>query len=119
MAILAVRPRLGTTQSKGYIYWGSIAAHGSVDILQASFHAESARTLNDHLLHHIFDVSSVSVPKYRVVSVAIATLAIGGVLAVSALLLNDVPKPVQMEKPAATGTSLQPKAVQAAPSRER
>jgi len=30
LAILAVRPRLGTTQSKGYIYWGSIAAQLAV-----------------------------------------------------------------------------------------
>lgn len=84
-----IRPRLRSTQSKGYVFWGAIAAHGDVDLLRTSFHSQSPRTLNDHLLHHLFDLSQkVAVPKYRSVSLCLLTLGIGGLLAVAALVLQ-------------------------------
>lgn len=90
LAIWTVLPRLRSTQSKGFIYWGSIAAHGKVDLLQTSFHSQSALTLNDHLLHHVFDISSrVCIPKYRFVSLCIWALMIGGFVAAAALVLQD------------------------------
>lgn len=92
LAVWTVLPRLGSSQSKGFVYWNSIAAHGSVDLLQTSFHSQSAHTLNDHLLHHVFDISSkVCIPKYRSVSLCILALSIGGVLAAAALVLQDLP----------------------------
>ena len=94
LAIWTVLPRLRSTQSKGYIYWGNIAAHGKVELLQTSFHSQSARTLNDHLLHHVFDISSkVCIPKYRAVSFCIWALVIGSFLAAGNLILNDATKP--------------------------
>ena len=90
LVMWTVRPRLRSTQSKGFIYWGSIAAHGNVDLLQTSFHSQSARTLNDHLLHHCFDISSrVLIPKYRTVSLCLLLLCIGGALGAAALLSQD------------------------------
>ena len=89
-AIWTILPRLRSTQSKGFIYWGSISEHGSLELLQTSFHSQSARTLNDHLLHHVFDISSkVCVPKYRSISLCIWALCIGGFLAAAALVLQD------------------------------
>jgi hypothetical protein len=94
LALWKVRPRLLSSQTKGYIYWGSIAAHGKVDLLQTSFHSQSARTLNDHLLHHLFDLSHrVCEPKYRTVSLCIMTLGLGAFLAAASLLLQDAPRP--------------------------
>ena len=91
LAVWTVFPRLRTTQSKGFIYWGNIAAHRNIDLLRTSFHSQSARTLNDHLLHHIFDISTnVCIPKYRAVSLCIVTLCLGGCLAAAALVLQDL-----------------------------
>lgn len=100
-AISTILPRLRSTQSKGFIYWGSISKHGSLELLQTSFHSQSARTLNDHLLHHVFDISSkVCVPKYRSISLCIWALCIGGFLAAAALIVQDVPQnPVQAPPP--------------------
>ena len=93
LAIATVLPRLRGTVSKGFIYWGNIAAYGEVEQLRTSFHAQSARTLNDHLLHHIFDISfRVCIPKYRSVTLCIWTLVVGGFLAAAAaLLLQGMP----------------------------
>ncbi|MDR3718878.1 MAG: DUF5706 domain-containing protein [Bryobacteraceae bacterium] len=91
LAVWTVLPRLRSTQAKGFIYWDSIAAHGNVELLKTSFHSQSARTLNDHLLHHVFDISSkVLVPKYRAVSLCIIALCIGGIFAAAALVLQDL-----------------------------
>ena len=108
LAVWTIRPRLRSTQTKGFIYWGSIAAHQRLELLQTSFHGQSARTLNDHLLHHVFDISTkVCVPKYRYVSLCMLCLVIGSILGGSALLLQDQqqgstvssPSPVQTDTP--------------------
>jgi hypothetical protein len=93
LAIWTVLPRLRSTQSKGFIYWANIAAYGNVELLQTSFHSQSARALNDHLLHNLFDISSkVCVPKFRTVSRCIWALVICGVLAAAGLLLQEMPQ---------------------------
>ncbi len=89
-AVWAVFPRLGSTQSKGFVYWGSIAEHGSPELLQASFHSQSARTLNDHLLHHVFDISKLLIPKYRRIAWSIRVLCIGAVMAVTSIIWHDL-----------------------------
>lgn len=92
LAVWTILPRLRSSQNKGFIYWGSIAAHGRMELLQTSFHAQSARTLNDHLLHHVFDISTkVCIPKYHSVYFCIIALALGGFLSVTGLVLRDVP----------------------------
>ena len=92
LALITVRPRLGVA-SKGFIFWGSIAAHGKVDMLQSSFHSQSEVALNDHLLGHLFDLAhNVCLPKYRTVSLSIAALGIGGVLAGAGLVMQASPE---------------------------
>jgi hypothetical protein len=111
LAIWTILPRLRSTQSNGFIYWGSIAAYKNLELLQTSFHSQSARTLNDHLLHHVFDVSSkVCVPKYRTVSLCIWALCIGGIVALAALVLQDVaPKTVPVPTPTTAAPFTTPK----------
>ena len=105
LAVWTVLPRLGSSQNKGFIYWGSIAAHGSMDLLQTSFHSQSARTLNDHLLHHIFDISTkVCIPKYRFVRWCICALFVGGFVAAAGLILQDLPRKSTPVSPPATAT---------------
>jgi hypothetical protein len=92
LAIWAVLPRLGSTQSKGFIYWDSIAAHGNIERLQNAFNKQPPRTLNDHLLHHVFDISTkVCIPKYRAIAFCIWALCIGSLLAAAALVSQDLP----------------------------
>jgi hypothetical protein len=94
LAVWTVLPRLGSTQSKGFVYWGAIANHRSVELLQTSFHSQSPRTLNDHLLHHLLDISQkVSIPKYRAATLCIWTMVIGGFLTGAALVVADIPVP--------------------------
>ncbi len=106
-ALWTIWPRLRSTQPKGFIYWGSIAAHQRLELLQTSFHGQSARTLNDHLLHHAFDISTkVCTPKYRYVSLSIACLAIGGFLAAVTLVLQDE-RPPQADTNSAPAVQVQ------------
>lgn len=91
LALHTIRPRLTTTQSKGIIFWQSIRAHGAVEAFQASFHSQSGQSLNDHLLHHNFDLSGHCITKYRAISLSILALALGAVFAASALMFQDVP----------------------------
>lgn len=109
LTVWAVLPRLRSSQSKGFIYWGAVAAHQKVDVLQTSFQAQSTRTLNDHLLHHVFDISTkVCVPKFRIVWFCIATLAAGAALSVAALVLQDVFPPSAKAPPCKNGTDVCP-----------
>jgi hypothetical protein len=90
LSIWTIRPRLTTTQSKGYIYWGNVAAYREIEEFKTAFHSQSPQALNDCLLHHIFDLSKhVCVPKYRAVSVCMLLLFVGGLLAIATLAWQD------------------------------
>jgi hypothetical protein len=91
LAAWVVIPRLRTTQETGFVYWQNLAAHGEAGVLQTSFHSQSERTLNDHLLHHNFDLSTkVLMPKYRAIAWCFLFLSAGAVLSASALVCRDV-----------------------------
>ena len=106
LAVWTVLPRLRSTQSKGFVYWGAIANHGTVELLQTSFHSQSARTLNDHLLHHVFDISKkVCLPKYRAVTLCIWAVVIGGFLSAAALMVADIPPAVPSTSPSPAATT--------------
>lgn len=108
LAIWAVWPRLGSTQSEGFVYWDSIAAHGTIERLQNAFNEQPARALNDHLLHHVFDISKqVCIPKYRAIALCIWSLCIGSLLAAAALVSQDLPhKTVPAAAPTLSPASL-------------
>ncbi len=89
LAIWTIRPRLKTTQAKGYIFWGSVAAHREVADFKTSFHSLSERELNDHLIGHIFDIAKhVCIPKYRAVSICLLMLFLGVFLGAASLILQ-------------------------------
>lgn len=90
LAIGTVFPRLRSTQAKGFVFWSSITAYGSFELLRTSFQAQSADSLSDHLLHHVFDIATeVCVPKFRTVSWCVWALVAGSFLAAAALLLGE------------------------------
>ncbi len=89
LALWTVRPRLQSTQSRGFIFWGNIANHKNIEDLQSSFYSQSEQNLNDHLLRHLFDLSKkICVPKYRSTSLCVAALCLGAFLAGVALTLQ-------------------------------
>jgi hypothetical protein len=91
LTMATVYPRLKTTRGQGFIFWGNIAAHRDIERLRTSFHSQSIRTLNDHLISQTFIVSKhVCIPKYRNVSLCLILLALGAILAAAALLAKDV-----------------------------
>jgi hypothetical protein len=90
LTLLTVYPHLKSTRTKGFVYWGNIAAFKKFEVFQGSFHSQSPRTLNDGLLIQAFDISKhVLIPKYRVVSWCLITLTLGAVFAAGTLLLKD------------------------------
>jgi hypothetical protein len=93
LGVWTVLPRLGGKAEKGFIYWRSIAVHGSPAELQKSFSSQTVHELNDHLLRHIFVLSTrVCIPKYRAVLLCVWALTLGGFLAISALMLQGGPR---------------------------
>ena len=90
LAMRTVYPRLKSSQQHGFIYWGNISAFGDVARFGEGFKAQSAETLNDHLMRQAFDVSKhVCVPKYRTVSWCLIMLMFGACLAAASLLLQQ------------------------------
>ena len=95
LAIWTIVPRQASTQREGFVFWGNIAAHGTFERLQASFDGQSVRALNDHLLHHIFDISRVAcIPKFRNAATSLWLVLVGGVLAAVAMLLQDAQRSI-------------------------
>jgi hypothetical protein len=89
LAAWTVRPRLRSTQIQGFIYWGNLAAFSDHLELARAFRGHDARSLNDQLLHHNFDIATqVCVPKYRAVSLCISALALGAAFTGAGLLFR-------------------------------
>ena len=92
LVVVTVAPRLRSSGRKGFIYWGSIAAHEDVESLKVAYEAQSADRLDDYLLCHLFELSkNVCVPKYRYVSLSIWALGFGCLSGGIALILRDIP----------------------------
>lgn len=96
LTLLTVRPRLRSSQSSGFVFWGNIAAHKDLSNFRKGFNNQTQETLNDELLQHLFDLSKhVCIPKYRNISLSVAALGIGCTLAVASLAIQGerAPKP--------------------------
>jgi hypothetical protein len=92
LAGLVVYPRLKSTTKTGFIFWGSIAAFGSVSEFRAAFRASTEKDLGDGLQGQVFDVAKyVLIPKYRGASRCLRALVIGAILAGVALILKELP----------------------------
>jgi hypothetical protein len=87
LTVFTVYPRLRAPKGQGFVFWGSLTAFKDLEVLRTSFHSQSARTLNDHLLSQNFTVAKfVCTAKYRNVSLSLVALLVGGLLAGGALL---------------------------------
>jgi Pycsar effector protein len=89
LAVSTVRPRLKTTQTKGYIFWQTIRAHKTAGLFKIDFDAQTMEALNDCIAHHNFDLSVVGVEKYRSISLGISMMVIGAILTAGALVMHD------------------------------
>lgn len=92
LAAWIVAPRLGSSQSTGFIFWRGIAAYQTSEKLKVAFSATSSADLAEHLLGHVFDIAThVCVPKYRLVRWCILCLCVGALLSGAALVVRDAP----------------------------
>jgi hypothetical protein len=85
LSVNAIRPRLWNSTSVGYIFWGSVAGHGTS---QAFSHAVSDLTATERTTatsDHLFALATVAKRKYEFVKLAIYAGMPGGVLAGIAL----------------------------------
>jgi len=92
LAGFVVYPRLKSSDKRGFIFWGGIAAFGSAADFKAAFRASTELGLDEELQKQVFDVSRfVLVPKYRNVSLCLWALLIGAILTAVALSLKELP----------------------------
>ena len=113
LAGFVVYPRLKSSEKKGFIFWGGIAAFGSAAEFKAAFRANTDKDLDEELQKQIFDVAKhVLVPKYRNVSLCLWALVIGAALAATALMLKELhtpgATPVTLRSTPLTNCSLPP-----------
>jgi hypothetical protein len=87
-AVAAVRPRLWTHSSRGFIFWESVAAYESPDRFSDAFRTQLDNDLKDHLAHHLYTLAKVCRRKYLWVNWAIFTGATGGVLGLIVLFFQ-------------------------------
>lgn len=81
LGVWTVRPRLWTSQSRAFIFWGGIANHQRSESFLADFRALSDDDLSANLARHVFELSVVCASKYFWVSASIIAGALGGVFA--------------------------------------
>lgn len=87
----SIVPRLWNDQPRGFIFWQSILAHGDAQSYRCSFQGASSFELVEHLSGHIFTLSRVCDSKYRLVTLGMWCVLIGGLLAGILLLLRSTP----------------------------
>lgn len=88
LSIFAIRPRLRKHSTAGFIYWGSIAGHGSATQYTEQVRALSARGRALAVSDHLFILATIAERKYAYVDRAMILGVIGGVFAGLALLVQ-------------------------------
>jgi hypothetical protein len=79
-AVIAVNPRLRTSQPKGYIYWNSVLGHGDKDNFVRAADSIGANEAGQHVANHIYDLASICRNKYWWVNLSILLAFAGSVL---------------------------------------
>jgi hypothetical protein len=88
LSVNAIRPRLWNSTSAGYIFWESVAGHGTA---QAFSHAVGDLTATERTTatsDHLFQLAIIAKRKYEFVKLAIYSGMPGGVLAGIALFMR-------------------------------
>jgi hypothetical protein len=88
LSIAAIRPRLKTNTSVGFIYWGSIVGHGTAQHFTTAVHRMSDRDKSEALAKHLYELASIAKRKYAYVDRAIFAGVAGGVLIGATLFLQ-------------------------------
>jgi len=80
LSIAAIRPRLWNSTSVGFIFWGSIAGHGSAREFTKEVERLTAKGMNTAISDHLFVLAGIAKRKYAYVDYALYVGAAGGVL---------------------------------------
>lgn len=89
-AVAAVRPRLWTTPSEGFIFWESVTAFKSPENFTGALLNQTPDSLAVQVAHHVYALSTVCRRKYLYVNAAIMLGVAGGIL--GGLTLLYLPK---------------------------
>jgi hypothetical protein len=88
LSIAAIRPRLWNKTPLGFIFWNSIAVHGSAIQFTRAVHNSTDKERCEAVSNHLFVLASIAKRKYAYVAWAIYTAVLGGSLAGTALFLQ-------------------------------
>ncbi len=81
LSVAAIQPRLWNKTSVGFIFWGSIAGHGSMLQFTRAIHDLSLLGKTSAISDHLFILSSIAKRKYAFVGWAFSVGVAGGALA--------------------------------------
>ena len=91
LTIWAVYPRLRTTKRRGIVFWADIATYTNSSDFTSTVLTMGAEELTAELAQHIYDVAStICVPKFRYVSLAIWFFVLGAISLGTSLLLENM-----------------------------
>lgn len=88
LSVAAIRPRLWNKTDIGYIFWGSIAGHGSMLQFTRSVHELSLKGMSNAISDHLFVLSFIAKRKYAYVDWALSVGVAGGALACTVLFVQ-------------------------------
>jgi hypothetical protein len=88
LSVVAIRPRLWNKTSVGFIFWDSVAGHGSHQPFSHAVRELTAQARTTALSEHLFVLATVAKRKYTYVSWATNAGIAGGVLAGFVLFLQ-------------------------------
>lgn len=89
-AAWAIKPRLNRAHDKGFLFWDSIRGYPTPQEFWQAYRLQDARTLNEHMAHHVYTLAGVCQRKYRLVGLGMWAFFLGAAAAVLAFLLKDV-----------------------------
>jgi len=88
LAVIVVLPRVQKGTSKGFVFWKSIVAHGSMDHFRDAVRHLSESDLESEICNHLSIVASVADRKYWLITWSIGIGLLGSIAAAIVLLLR-------------------------------
>ena len=88
LSIATIQPRLWSKSGSGFIYWGSVIAHGSAKDHTAAVHQLTQRQMSEETAKHVFTLSMIADRKFKRVSWALAVGVLGGLLSAVVLFIQ-------------------------------
>jgi hypothetical protein len=88
LSVAAIRPRLWNKTSVGYIFWESVAGHGTAQAFSHAVRELPAQDRTTAISDHLFALATVAKRKYIYVSLAMFAGVAGGLLTGVVLFLQ-------------------------------